>query len=308
MLSLTLISCTDSPAEKATVTIGFVQKGNESLWREANSNSITGAIKARGWTVLDSYSNDREAQIQSIRNCVTQAVDVLILTPVMEDGYALVLGEAKAAGIPVILVDRSLAAGGEDLYTTIITSDFALEGQKVAEVLVKAMGEKPVHIVELRGVDGSAPAVQRKAGFDAVVALHLSYATLASETANFDRTLGKSVAQRLLAAHVDANVVFCHNDGMALGAVDAIAELKAGGTALGDIMVFSIDGIKEAMQAVLDGTIYAVCECNPLMGPTAVETCDAILAGASVAKRIVPVDAVYTKTDLSQAIVDARPY
>ena len=85
------------------------------------------------------------------------------------------------------------------------------------------------------------------------------------------------MAETLLQAHPDANVVYAHNDEMAMG---AIAALEAAGKVPGkDVLVLSIDGGKEAVQAVVDGKIDAVVECNPRFGPKAFETMAALRQG-----------------------------
>ena len=163
---------------------------------------------------------------------------------------------AKKAGIPVLLIDRNvdpaLAKPGDD-YLAFIGSNFILEGQRVAEWTIKKTGGKG-KIIELEGSIGASPANDRKKGFDdAIKAKAPGMQILASQSGDFARDKGRQVAETLLQAHPDATVVYAHNDEMALG---AIAAIEAAGKVPGkDILVVSIDGEKDGLQAIIDGKI-----------------------------------------------------
>ncbi len=190
---------------------------------------------------------------------------MIAFSPVVETGWEPVLKEAKDAGIPVFVSDRRPDVP-EDMYVTFIGSDFLLEGQKTAEWLVKKTGGKAV-IAELEGTTGSAPANDRKKGFDDVIAKNPGMQIVFSQTAEFTRAKGKEVTEALLKSPKgqSVNVIFAHNDDMALGAIQAI---EAAGKKPGvDIMIVSIDGVRDGIQAIADGKINYICECNPLLGP-----------------------------------------
>ena len=106
------------------IVVGFSQVGAESDWRNANTRSMQQALSAENGfrLILDDAQQKKERQITAIRNFIHQGVDYIVLAPTTEDGWETVLGEAKAAGIPVIIIDRmidsSLATGdvGDDLF------------------------------------------------------------------------------------------------------------------------------------------------------------------------------------------------
>ncbi len=186
---------------------------------------------------------------------------------------------------------------GQD-YLTFIGSDFIKEGQRVAEWLVKNAGGK-TKIIELEGTTGSSPANDRKKGFDEAIqggrrasrSSHRSPAILLA-------TRGRQVAESLLQAHPDANVIYAHNDEMAIGAISAI---EAAGKVPGkDILVLSIDGGKEAVGLVAEGKIAAVVECKTALGPKAFET----MAATPRARRSSPGSS--TKTSLRQLQCQGR--
>ena len=121
-----------------------------------------------------------------------------------------------------------------------------------------------VNIVELQGTTGSAPANDRAEGFRSVVT-DPKFEIIDSQTGEFTRAGGKQVMEAFLQAHDDIDLVFAHNDDMGLGAIEAI---EAAGLVPGeDIQIVTIDAVHDGMQALADGKINFIVECNPLLGP-----------------------------------------
>ena len=113
------------------ITVGFSQVGAESDWRTANSESMKSTFtKDNGYELIfDDAQQKQENQISAIRNFIQQEVDYIVLAPVTETGWDAVLGEAKQAGIPVIIVDRMVDVKDDSLYTAWVGSNFELEGK-----------------------------------------------------------------------------------------------------------------------------------------------------------------------------------
>ena len=108
------------------ITVGFSQVGAESDWRTANSESMKSTFtKDNGYELIfDDAQQKQENQVKAIRNFILQDVDYIILDPVVETGWEAVLEEAKEAGIPVILSDRTVEVGDESLYSCWVGSNF----------------------------------------------------------------------------------------------------------------------------------------------------------------------------------------
>ncbi|MBN1122653.1 MAG: substrate-binding domain-containing protein, partial [Anaerolineae bacterium] len=161
----------EAPAEEAAgaktyadMTLCYPQLGAESDWRTANSASIKQTADELGFTLIFSDAQQKqENQISAMRACIQQGVDVIALPPVVEDGWDAVLTEAQNAGIPVIIVDRSVSAD-ESLYAAHIGSNMVLEGERAAEEFNKQFPEG-AKILELSGTTGSGAAVGRAEGF-----------------------------------------------------------------------------------------------------------------------------------------------
>lgn len=278
------------------LTIGFSQVGAESEWRTANTTSIKDAAKKAGVIMKFADAQQRqENQVKAIRSFIAQRVDIIAFSPVVESGWDTVLREAKAAKIPVILTDRGVKVADPSLYVTLLGSDFVEEGRRAARWLVEHATKNPgraYNIVELQGTVGSAPAIDRKAGFAEVIKGEPRLKMLRSQTGDFTRTKGKEVMEAFLKSEgKNITVLYAHNDDMAIGAIQAIEEagIKPGK----DILVISIDGVRGAFEAMLQGKLNVTVECNPLLGPQLMQAALAVKAGKPVPKRIVVNEGVF---------------
>ena len=232
-------------------------------------------------------------------------VDVIAFPPVVETGWEAVLTECQEAGIPVILVDRGVDASCEDLYATKIASDFIWEAEQGAQMMADLLGGKG-KVVELEGTVGASAANDRKKGFDDYIAANYpDIEIIASQTGDFTRAMGKEVMESFLKTYDDIDGVWCHNDDMALGAIEAIKEagLKPGE----DIKIIGCDGVKGAFEAMVAGEMNGTVECNPCLAEQIFDTAAKLKAGESVEKWIKSNDGVYT-ADMAADVIDSRAY
>ena len=289
------------------ITMGFSQVGAESGWRTANTKSIQESAATAGIELKFSDAQGKqENQIKALRSFIAQRVDVIAFSPVVESGWDTVLKEAKDAEIPVILTDRSVDSQDKSLYKTFIGSDFVLEGKKAGEWLVKAYEGKPdaVNIVELQGTPGAAPANDRKAGFADVIKADPKFKVVASQTGQFTRTDGKEVMEAFLKSQPKIDVLYAHNDDMALGAIEAIeAAGKKPGT---DIKIVSVDAVKDGMQALADGKINFIVECSPLLGKQLVDIIKTLNDGGEVEQRIITEETTFDQEQAIEALPDRQ--
>lgn len=282
----------------------FPQLGAESDWRTANTASFKDEAAKDGFTLVFSDAQQKqENQISAVRACIQQGVSVIALPPVVEDGWDAVLTEAFNAGIPVIIVDRSVSADAS-LYVSHIGSDMELEGKRAAEEFNKKFPDG-AKILELSGTTGSGAAVGRAKGFRE--ALNANIEIIDSQTGNFTRAEAVPVMQAFLQkykAGVDFQGIFIHNDDMGLGAIEA---LKAAGVNPGDLFIVSVDGTRGGFQAMVDGWFQADVECNPLLAPQVVEMALKIMNGQPVDKNVLTDETVYYPDNAAE-LLPTRKY
>ena len=295
-----------SPEKKKNITVGFSQIGAESAWRTAETKSVREEAAKRGINLKFSDAQQKqENQIKALRAFAAQKVDAIILAPVVESGWDPVLKEIRQAKIPVILVDRGVKVADESLYTTLIASDFVEEGRMAGAWLAEKMGGKG-SIVELKGTPGAAPAIDREKGFRETIAKYPNMKIIKSQTGDFTRSKGKEVMEAFLKAEgKNINAVYAHNDDMALGAIQAIEE--AGMKPGKDIILVSIDGVKDAFVAMTQGKLNCSVECNPLLGPSAYDAVEKVLAGEILPKKIIVKDQLFDQS-VANRVIHTRQY
>ena len=281
----------------------FPQLGAESDWRTANTASMKDTAQQLGikQLIFSDAQQHQENQISAIRSCIQQGVNVIALPPVVETGWDAVLTEAKNAGIPVIVVDRSVTAD-PSLYAAHLGSDMVIEGQRSAEQMNKLLPNGGT-IVELSGTTGSGAANGRAQGFREK--LNPNIKIIDSQTGNFTRAEGKPVMEAFLkkyAGKIDG--AFIHNDDMAIGAIEA---MKAAGLKPGDVKVVSVDGTRGGFQAMVDGWVQADVECNPLLGPQVFDNALKLMNGATVDKNQLTNESVFFP-DKAQELLPTRKY
>jgi len=296
----------ESASTGARLTVGFSQIGAESDWRAAETRSIQSEAEKRGIELkLADAQGRQELQVAALKGFIAQGVDAIVLAPKTEAGWDAILSEVRAAGIPVVLVDRGVDVADPELYATLIASDFVAEGRMAAEWLAQAT-EGKARVVELQGSVGSAPAIDRQRGFAEGIAAHPGIEILLAQSGEFSRAKGKEVMEAFLQARgAEIDAVYAHNDDMALGAIQA---LEAAGRRPGvDVKVVSIDGVRAAFEAMVAGKLNASVECNPLLGPLAFDAVERLVRGESVEKRVVVQDRLFT-ADQAAGLLPTREY
>lgn len=310
----TLAACSPSASsgatagEEAQVLLGFSQLGSESAWRLGNTKSIQEAAKRAGVRLMyENAEQKQEKQISAIRSFIAYQVDVIAFSPIVEDGWDNVLEEANQAGIPVLITDRRIKTADESLFVGFIGSDFYEEGRKAGQFLLQKMqGAAHVNIVEISGTVDSTPMRERGAGFREVLEGDPRFTIVESVSGDFLRSKGKECMQGLLIRHSDINVLYSHNDGMTLGAIEAIeaAELVPGK----DIVIVTVDGEQAAIDLLKAGKINCVVECTPLIGDKIMELAMKLAAGETIPRNTYSQEQVFTEFTPDLQALPPREY
>lgn len=291
-------------ASSGTLKVGFIQTANESGWRAAHTQSMkeTFDTDEYTYTFVDGQS-DQAVQIAGIERFIDEDYDVIILDPIVEEGWDDVLKKAQDADIPVIVVDR-MVSSDSSLYSCWIGSDFDKEGRDAAQWLVENNGTTEAqNIVVLEGTNGASAQLGRTAGFNAIISQYSNYTILASEDGDFDKAKGKAIMKDYMGRFDKIDVIVTQNDNMAYGVIEAIQEE---GNNPADYTIISFDGEAAAFREMVNGNIDVDVECNPLQGPTIESVMKKLLAGETVEKELFMEEGVYPASVAAQEVANRK--
>ncbi len=297
LLLLTGCSGKQEPGgETASVVVGFSQLGAESSWRIANTVSMEQAAKEAGYGLMMENANQKqEKQIDAIRSFIAYRVDVIV-----ETGWDNVLSEAKQAGIPVILMDRMIETQDDSLYKAYVGADFYAEGVRAGEYLVRkadALGAEHLRIAEICGTTDSTPMRDRHRGFMDVIGKDARFTVIDSVDGDFLQSKGEECMRELLEKYgADGiDVVYSHNDAMTLGALNVLEKTDAAATK--NMIIITVDGEKDAVDALKAGRINCVVQCTPHLGPSVMKLVREMTAGKEPPKVYHPEEGAFSDFD-----------
>ena len=228
--------------------------------------------------VLDSQ-DDPVKERSNVEDLIQLGVVALLINPTDSDAVIKAVEIANESNIPVITLDRQ-ANGGE--VTSHIASDDIKGGAMAAEFALEQLGAtENINVVELQGIPGASATRDRGAGFHSVLDDKSNVNFVSSQAADFDRQKGLSVMENIIQGNKDIQVVFAHNDEMALGAAKAIKSSNI------NAMVIGFDGGDDALDAIEKGEMKATVAQQPdLIGALGVQLAEKIYNGESVDKEI----------------------
>lgn len=282
-LALFLTGC-GSSAEKTTkeepkqekITIGFSQVTLDSPFYVALMDAAKAEAEKQGAElVYVDAQNDIQKQNADVQDLITKGIDVLILNPSNPTGVNPALSAAKAANIPVITVDRPT----ETKVSTFVGRDNKKMGQKAGEQAVALLGgpgKAKGKIIELQGDAGGKVMMDRRDGFHLDVDKESGIKVIQGPYCDYTRSKAVKAFQDLLQANPDVNLVYAHNDDMALGALQVLEQNGL----TGKVKIIGVDGLMEAIKAIQDGKYDASVLNDPqLLGTTVVDTALGVLKG-----------------------------
>ena len=295
------------------ITVGFIQTGKESDWRDANTNDFLKTFSEQnGYNLIFIDGNsDLNRQIKAMNDLIHQQVDYIILDPIVETGWEESLRLAKERGIPVIVSDRMVEAD-DSLYTCWIGSDFEEEGRKAAkwlEAYLEKQGrsKETIRIVILEGTEGASAAIGRTNGLYAEMNHHDNWEILTTRCANFTQGEGKNVMEEILKEYEDIDVLISENDNMMFGAMKAMEQAGVSFGVQGDVITVSFDALHEAFEYMIEGKLMVSVECNPLIAGLSHEVIQKLEAGQEVNKVNYVEEAVFSYENAAEHM-DGRKY
>ena len=311
ILSFSFISCAkkkETAALQSSETsdrliLGFSQIGSESAWRTRNTQSIMEAAEQNDIQILfDDAQQKQSNQLKAIRSFIVYQVDVIAFVPIVSNGWDNVLQEAKAAGIPVIIVDRQIDCD-ESLYAGFLGENGFEEGFAVANFLVNKCKNRntDINIVEFSGTENSSIATLRAEGFRSIIGKYEKFKIIHSEDGDFLRSRGKEMMDRIIKENgglryngVPIDVIYSHNDSMTLGLLDSLHNNNINPRST---IILSIDAEQKSIDALVNGELNCVVECNPNSGPTLMSLVKKIAAGEQIPRETYMLDNIFTEND-----------
>ncbi len=296
---------TKTAASGDTITIGFAQVGHESDWRTASTNSAQAVFSAENGYDLQFVDCDQDSsvQLEAVRGFIEQDVDYIIIDPIVSTGWDTVLTECEEAGIPVIVIDRTI--DDSDKYVSWVGSNFKTEGLAAGEWLkayTDAKGISDVNVLVIEGTTGASAQIGRTDGFKEIADAN-GWNILDSQTGDFTQAGGQEVMESYIKSYEGQfNVVVCQNDNEAFGAMDA---MKAAGISYGvdgDVILVSFDACTAGLEYVKSGDINADFECNPLAAPFVEEVIQKLQAGETPDKEVYMVEHWFVNEDILDSI------
>ena len=289
--------------EKENLIVGFSQIGTESSWRIRNTESIFEAASEKNIKILfDDAKQKQSNQLKAIRSFIVYQVDVIVFVPIVSDGWDNVLQEAKEAGIPVIVIDRQIDVDSS-LYAGFLGENGYEEGKTAGKFLLQKtenMKKQKINILELSGTENSSIAIERAGGFREMIQKDSRLNIIHSEDGDFLRSRGKEIMDRILGMNnglfLDGepiDVIFSHNDPMTLGLLESFEKNNISDYPI----IISIDAEQECIDALVNGKINCVVECNPNLGPVLMDLVEAVAAKKEIPRVTYMEEKVFTEND-----------
>jgi ribose transport system substrate-binding protein len=290
-----------------TAVVGFSQSEKEANpFRIAETQSIRDEAAKLGIAsdklLVTNAQSDLNRQISDIKSLLDRGAQLLVVAPLNSDGLQPALDAAKAKKVPVVTIDRKVTSQPCTDYLTFIGSNFVEQGKRAAQETARVTGGTG-KVAILLGSSGNNVTTDRTKGFKDELAKTAGLSVVAEQTGEFDRSKGQAVMEQLIQSHPDITAVYAENDEMGVGAVNALK--TAGKTPGKDVKVISIDGTRNAVQLIADGSYNAVIESNPRFGPLAFQTLQKFESGEAIPASIVITDDQYDETNASQKVGNA---
>lgn len=305
-------------AEEDLITVGYAQVGHESDWRTANTQNYQDVFSAENGYELSlvDCDNDNAAQLEAVRNFITQELDYIIIAPIQSAGWDTVLQEAQDAGIPVIIADREIESDAS-LYDAWVGTNTTNEGITAGNWLAEQLDGAEANILVIEGTVGASAALGRTDGFNQIAADHEEWTILDSQSGDFTQDGGQAVMESFIKSYEGQfNVVICQNDNEAYGAMDAMDAAGITYGVDGDVILISFDATHDGLQYTLDGKFNLDVECNPIQAETVKSVIEKMEAGEEFEATTLITDEAFCApgieseyaTTMTQEILDGRAY
>jgi simple sugar transport system substrate-binding protein len=272
------------------IEVGIINNDpNESGYRTANDKDLKamfgdGNSTTNGYHAQYAYSLKNDEQIAAAQKFIQDGVDYLLLSAADTSGWDGVLKDAQAAGVQVILFDRTIDADAS-LYAASIVSDMDKEGEQAANWL-KDQNLSEYNIIHLQGVMGSAAQQGRSGALD-TLAKENGWNIVTQQTAEWNAEKAQQIVQSVIDAGTSFNVIYAENDDMAKGAVAALDKANISHGVGKDVVVIGFDCNKWALEELLNKNWNYDGQCNPFQAKYIDEVIKTLESGGTPAEKTI---------------------
>ncbi len=268
------------------IKVGIINNDpNESGYRTANDKDLKEAFsKENGYDASFAYSLKNDEQITAAQKFIQDEVDYLLLSAADTAGWDTVLKDAQAAGVKVILFDRTIDAD-ESLYEASIVSDMAKEGQTAVDWL-KGQGLSEYKVIHLQGVMGSAAQKGRSQALTDTAAAE-GWTIVNEQTAEWNAEKAQQIVQSVIDSGESFNVIYAENDDMAKGAVAALDKANISHGVGKDVIVMGFDCNKWALEELLNKNWNYDGQCNPFQSSYIKDIITKLEAGETISEKTI---------------------
>lgn len=272
-----LFGCQNTEKE---LVIGFSQCTTSDLWRKTMQDDMQRELSFYEGVrlVIKDAQDNNEKQIQHINEFIDEGVDLLIVSPNEAEPLTPHIEKAYRQGIPVLVIDRETTS---NLYTAFVGADNFEIGKTAAEFALESFGQDTVRILEIWGLKGSTPAIDRHAGFYEQLMQHPGYQIVASVDGEWQYEKAKERLKPLLDT-LKVDLVFAHNDQMGKAAHDVLMTNKK----RKGVRIYGVDGLPGSgggLEMVANGVLNATF-LYPTGGEEAIRIAMDVLNGRPVKK------------------------
>jgi ribose transport system substrate-binding protein len=292
------VATTGSHAADKPITIGLALPSQTLDFFNGIRDAVLEEAKAKGVTVIVADAHgDSAQQVNQVQDMLSRKISALIYVPAGATAAAVPVRLAKAAGVPVVTLDRNPPKAPGD---TFIASDSVAGARTLGDYLVKVTGGT-AKIAILQGQLGTTPEVSRATGLKQAFADHPGMVVVAQQPANWLQDQGFTIAQDMLQKHPDITVFVGRSDAPAMGAAQAIKVAHVHHK----IWVVGFDGLPVALKAVLDGSLDAtMTQQSGHMGRLAVDSALDLIAGQKLPPQQLLAVTLTTKANAAQFLAN----
>lgn len=277
--------------------IGFSQDTMDHPWRAYMVTSAQAQSEQYPDLIEDFIFTDaggtNEKQIADVEDLISRGVDLIMMSPREAQALVPAVEAIKEAGIPLVVLDREVV--GED-YNVFIGGNNLQIGEELGKYVLEQVGEEFKYL-EIEGIPGATPTIQRHEGFTSQIEGKPSIERLDAQPANYDLAPAIPIMEDWLTKYRGQfQVIYAHNDPMILGAINV---LKEAGFEPGDVFLVGVDGQREAFEAIQDGWLQATA-IYATGGALGLDMAVRVLQGQPVPQRITTETPVITPDNVAE--------